>query len=74
MKVYLPDPALREALASLAIDGNRVAITALETVRRIEAGEPVGKRYADALNALVIGCAEEFRETLSRELYRGGAA
>jgi hypothetical protein len=37
--------ALREALASCAIDGNREAVIACKTLRLLEAHEPVSDRY-----------------------------
>jgi hypothetical protein len=50
--VIVPGPlsTIREAMHSCAIEGNRFAIEALETIRRVEAGEPVGQRYVTALN------------------------
>lgn len=57
VEVLIPGAAMREALASCALSGNRFAIEALETIRRASAGEPVGERYVKALNAFVI---EEF--------------
>lgn len=54
--VLIPGPLspLREALASCAIEDNQFAIDALETIRRVEVGEPVGERYAKALNDFMI--------------------
>ena len=42
--------SIRFALATCAIEGNQFAIDALETIRRVEADESVGPRYAKALN------------------------
>lgn len=55
IEVIIPGPLspLRGALASCAIEGNQFAIDALETIRRVEAGLPVGERYARALNAFM---------------------
>lgn len=52
LDVLIPGPlsSIRYALSTCAIEGNQLAIDALETIRRVEAGEPIGKRYADALN------------------------
>ena len=50
--VLIPSPlsVVRGALASCALSGNQFAIDAMETIRRVEAGEPIGERYATALN------------------------
>jgi hypothetical protein len=51
--VTVPSPfnfQVRGALASCAIEGNQYAARLLETIRRVEAGETVGARYAEALN------------------------
>ena len=52
VEVLIPGPLspLRGALSSCAIEGNQFAIDALETIRRIEAGEPVGAVYAERLS------------------------
>jgi hypothetical protein len=42
--------AVRAALSSCAIENNQFAIDALETIRRVENGEPVGQRFAEELN------------------------
>lgn len=44
---------IRGSLASCAIEGNGFAIEALETIRRLEAGEPVGRRYCEQLNGFL---------------------
>lgn len=41
---------IRAGLSSCAIEGNQFAIDALETIRRVEAGEPVGATYVIRLN------------------------
>ena len=38
-------PLIKEAFASCAIENNRLAEICLETLRRLEAGEPVSDRY-----------------------------
>jgi len=50
--VLIPGPLSpwRAVFATCAIEGNQFAIDALETIRRVEHGEPVGPRYAEALN------------------------
>lgn len=50
--VLIPGPMSPErgALASCAIEGNQFAIDALETIRRVEAGEAVGAKYVKRLN------------------------
>ena len=55
IEVHMPGPfsTTRAALSSCAIEGNQFAIDALETIRRVEAGEPIGLRYAEALNGFV---------------------
>ena len=44
---------VRGALSSCAIEGNTFAIEALETIRRVECGEPVGLRYVEALDEIM---------------------
>ena len=44
----------RAALSSCAIENNQLAIDALETIRRVEVGEPVGEHYARRLNWLML--------------------
>lgn len=44
---------IREALLSCASRGNQLAIDALETIRRLEAGEPVGDEYRRRLEMLL---------------------
>jgi len=41
----ISDPLLKEALASCAIENNRMAEICLGTIKRIENGEPVSDRY-----------------------------
>jgi hypothetical protein len=41
---------VRAALSSCAIENNQFSIDALDTIRRIEADEPVGPRYVRQLN------------------------
>jgi hypothetical protein len=52
INVLIPGPfsTCRAALSSCAIESNLLAIEALETIRRAEAGEPVGARYVNQLN------------------------
>jgi len=44
---------IREALDTCAVRGNRLAIDALETIRRLETGEPVGERYLRRLEMVL---------------------
>jgi hypothetical protein len=46
---------IRGALATCAIEGNQFAIDAIETIRRVDIGEPVGARYAKQLNEFLSG-------------------
>ena len=50
VSIILPDAELREGLARCAEERDQLAVECLETIRRIEAGEPVGVRYAEQLN------------------------
>lgn len=52
MEVIIPGmmSSVRAAPSSAAIGGNQFAIEALETIRRIEHGEPVGIMYVNRLN------------------------
>lgn len=43
----------RASLSSCAMAGNKMAIECLETIRRVEAGEPIGLRYAKQLNKVM---------------------
>ena len=45
MRTKINDPLIKEAFASCAIENNRLAEICLETLRRLEAGEPVSDRY-----------------------------
>lgn len=52
IEVLIPGPfsPLRDALSSCAIEGNQLAMEILETMRRVERGEPVGEKYARQIN------------------------
>lgn len=52
MKILFPSKfsPVRGALSSCAIEGNAYARQLLETIRRIDNGEEVGKRYLLDLN------------------------
>lgn len=45
LRNHYPMPMLRESLASCAIEGNRLGEICCETIRRLDAGEPVSDRY-----------------------------
>ncbi len=53
IEVLIPSPfngVILGALSSAAIENNQFAIDALETIRRVKAGEPVGLIYVHRLN------------------------
>ena len=53
--------SIRGALASCAIEHNQFAIDALETIRRVEADEPVGPRYVKRLNEFMMASLKQER-------------
>ncbi len=56
IEVIVPTPfdaAVWHALSSCAIEGNGFAIDAIETIRRVKAGEPVGVGYVERLNGFM---------------------
>ncbi len=56
IEVLIPSPfnaAVWHSLSSCAIENNQFAIDALETIRRVKAGEPVGLIYVQRLNAFM---------------------
>jgi len=55
VSLHMNDPMIKEALASCAIENNRLAEICLETIRRLENKEAVSDRY-------LLGLAWSLRE------------